>query len=91
MPADTSKAPTALDAIRRQGLMDDMITRCSVDLLALIGKDGGQSYVEARAKCRACSCVGTCRDWLLMPDGEQSSEPQDFCPNSGLFRALLSE
>ena len=91
MPADTSKVPTAREAINRQGLMDDMMGRCSVDLLALIGKDGGKSYVEARAKCRACSCVETCRDWLLMPDGKPSSEPQDFCPNASLFRGLLSE
>ena len=68
MPADPSKTPTARDAIDRQGLMDDMMERCSVDPLALIGKDGGQSYVEARAKCRACSCVGNCRDWLLIPE-----------------------
>ncbi len=89
MPAETGKPSTARDAIRRQGLMDDMMARCSVDLLALIGKDGGKSHVEARAKCRACSCAETCRDWLLVPDGEPSSEPQDFCANSGLFRALL--
>ena len=79
------------DALHRQELMDDMMARRSVDLLALIGKDGGQSYVEARAKCRACSCAGICRDWLLTADGEASTEPQDFCPNASLFRGLLGE
>jgi hypothetical protein len=32
-----------------------------------------------------------CRDWLLMADGKPSSEPQDFCPNSGLVRMLLGK
>ena len=91
MPDKTGKAPTARDLIRRQGLMDDMMARCSVDLLAVIGKDGGQSYVEARSRCRGCASIGTCRDWLLMGDGKPSSEPQDFCPNSGLFRLLLGK
>ena len=86
MPADTRKTPTARAVIDRRALMDDMMARCGVDPLALIGKDGGQSYVEARAKCRACPCVGTCRDWLLVPEGKPASEPQDFCPNSDLFR-----
>jgi hypothetical protein len=89
MASDKGKPPTARDLIRQQGLMDDMMTRCGVDLLAVIGEDGGKSYVEARSRCRGCASVGTCRDWLLADDGE--SEPQDFCPNSGLFRLLLGK
>ncbi|MGH6749609.1 MAG: DUF6455 family protein, partial [Methyloceanibacter sp.] len=46
-------------------LMDDMIAHCGVDLLALIGKDGGQSHVVARSRCRGCATVKACRDWLL--------------------------
>jgi hypothetical protein len=91
MPAEKGKAPTARDMIQRQGLMDDMMARCGVDLLALIGQDGGKSHVEARSRCRGCSTVKNCRDWLLTTDGDVSSEPQDFCPNSGLFRILLSK
>ncbi|MGZ5863681.1 MAG: DUF6455 family protein [Methyloceanibacter sp.] len=91
MPDKTGKAPTARDLIHRQGLMDDTMARFSVDPLALIGKDGGQSYVEARSRCRGCGSVGTCRDWLLTGDGAASSEPQDFCLNSGLFRILLGK
>ena len=90
MSGATRKGPILRGALNQE-LMDDMMARCSIDLLAVIGKDGGQSYVEARGKCRACSCVGTCRDWLLTPDGETSSEPQDFCPNARLFRGLLGE
>jgi len=91
MPDEKGKVPTARDMIRRQGSMDDMMARCGVDPLALIGKDGGQSYVEARSRCRGCASVGTCRDWLLTGDGTAPSEPQDFCPNSGLFRILLGK
>ena len=65
MPARTDETPTARDMIQRQALMDDMMTRCGVDLLALIGKDGGQSHAEARSRCRGCSTVKACRDWLL--------------------------
>lgn len=90
MASDTGKPRTARDLLRQQGLMDDMMTRCGVDLLAMIGEDGGQPYVEARSRCRGCASVGACRDWLLAGDGE-SSEPQDFCPNSGLFRLLLGK
>ncbi|HET9574134.1 MAG TPA: DUF6455 family protein, partial [Methyloceanibacter sp.] len=77
--------------IQRQALMDDMMTRCGVDLLALIGKDGGQSHAEARSRCRGCSTVKARRDWLLTADDNTPSEPQDFCANSGLFRILLGE
>ena len=80
MPADTRKTPTAREAINRQGLMDDMMARCSVDPLALIGKDGGQSYVEARAKCRACPCVGTCRDWLRAGSATGVQDPRTSAP-----------
>lgn len=89
MPNETGKASTARELIDRQGLMDDMMARCGVDLLGVIGRDGGQSYVEARSRCRGCASVAVCRDWLLAADAE-CSEPQDFCPNSGLFRFLLS-
>jgi hypothetical protein len=91
MPAEMGKAPTAREMIQRQGLMDDMMARCGVDLLALIGEDGGKSYVEARSRCRGCSTVKACRDWLLTADDHALSEPQDFCPNSGLFRMLLDK
>lgn len=66
-------------------LMDDMMQVVGVDLLDAIDGDGGQSYVRARANCRACNCKLMCRDWLA----EHSEEPpQDFCPNSGFFQMV---
>jgi hypothetical protein len=91
MPTQADKKPTPREMIHRQEAMDDMMARCGVDLLALIGKDGGKSYVEARSRCRGCSTVKACCDWLLTTDDSTPSEPQDFCPNSGLFRIPLSE
>ena len=38
MSCSDLKTPTARDEIDRQGLMDEMMTRCGVDPLALIGK-----------------------------------------------------
>jgi hypothetical protein len=91
MPTQADKEPTARAMIDRQGLMDDAMAHYGIDLLALIGKDGGKSYVEARSGCRGCSTVKACRNWLLTTDDSTQSEPQDFCPNSGLFRILLSD
>ncbi|HZP09603.1 DUF6455 family protein [Methyloceanibacter sp.] len=90
MSSETDKPPTAREMIDRQGLMDDMMERCGVDLLSVIAKDGGQSYVRARSHCRGCASVAVCRDWLLECD-PASNEPQEFCPNSGLFRLLLGD
>jgi hypothetical protein len=91
MPAIADKMPTAREMIHRQEVMDEMMAHSGIDLLALIGKDGGKSYVEARSRCRGCSTVKACRDWLLTTDDSTPSEPQDFRPNSGLFRTLLSD
>jgi len=88
MPIATSQWPMFSKVLRRQELMDDMIERCGVDVLDLIRKDRGQSFAEARAKCRLCPRVGTCRQWLLSPDGELSWPP-DFCPNARVFRTCL--
>jgi hypothetical protein len=46
---------------------------------------------EARSRCRGCSTVKACRDWLLTTDDSRPSEPQLFCPNSCLFRTLLGD
>jgi hypothetical protein len=86
----TPQWPMFREVLRRQELMDDMMERCGVDLLDVIRKDRGQSLVEARSRCRWCACVGTCRDWLLAPDGDVSSPP-DFCPNADFFRTCLKQ
>ena len=76
------------EVLRHQELMDDMMARCGVDVLDVIRKDRGQSFVEARTRCRLCACAGTCRDWLLAPD-VALSWPPDFCPNARFFRTCL--
>jgi Family of unknown function (DUF6455) len=91
MPAQADKMLMARELIHRRAVMDDMMAHCGLDLLALISMDGGKSYVEARSRCRGCSSVKACRDWLLTTGESTPSEPQDFCPNSGLFRILLDK
>jgi Family of unknown function (DUF6455) len=90
MSIATFQWPNFKEVLRRQGLMDDMMERCGVDVLDVIRKDGGQSFVEARSRCRSCACVRICRDWLLV-SGDAVPWPPDFCPNAGIFRAFLKK
>lgn len=68
--------------------MDDMMQVVGVDLLAAIDVDGGQSYIRARANCRGCTCEHVCRNWLAQ---HSHAEPQEFCPNTGFFRAAKGD
>lgn len=90
MPIATPRWPMFREVLRHQELMDDMMARCGVDLLDVIRKDRGQSFVEARTRCRLCAGVRTCRDWLLAPD-VALSRPPDFCPNACFFRTCLKK
>lgn len=90
MPIATPQWPMFREVLRRQELMDDMMERCGVDVLDVIREDSGQSFVEARTKCRLCSSVKICREWLLAANGELSLLP-DFCPNARLFRTCLKK
>ena len=71
----------------RKVLMDEMMQVLSVNLLDAIDVDGGQSYVRARANCRACACELVCRDWLAE---HSRGAPQNFCPNAQFFRTVKS-
>jgi hypothetical protein len=77
------------EVLIRQELMDNMMERSGVDVLDVIRKDRGASFVEARTKCRLCSCAKICREWVLAANGELS--PPDFCPNAGIFRTCLKK
>ena len=88
MSIATPQWPMFREVLRRQEIMDDMMERCGVDVLEVIREDRGQSFVEARTKCRLCSRVKICREWLLTPDGDMSWPP-DFCPNARFFRTCL--
>ena len=73
----------------RQVLMDDMMQVVGVDLLDVVDVDGGQSYLRARSNCHACICKDGCRDWLADAKNEpEEKQPQPFCPNADLFRAV---
>jgi hypothetical protein len=82
--------PMLREVLRRQELMDDVMERCGIDVLALIHVDRGQSFARARARCRSCLFARTCREWLLAPCGALASPP-DFCPNADLFRICLKK
>ena len=90
MPTATPQWPMFREVLRRQELLDDMMERCGVDVLDVIRRDRGQSFAEARAKCRLCLSARTCREWLLAP-GVELASPPDFCPNACLFRIYLKE
>lgn len=68
-------------------LMDDMMQVVGIELLDAVDFDGGQSYVRARAKCRACACEATCQTWL---SGRSRGNLQPFCPNVEFFQAVKS-
>jgi Family of unknown function (DUF6455) len=70
--------------LRRYQLMDAMLDRLGIDTLAAIRQ--GEAFIQARAHCRTCHCVGACRDWFL----EDQETPAEFCPNAGLFAKLVS-
>ena len=82
--------PMFREVLGRQTLMDDMMEGCGVDVLEIIRRDRGQSFAEARARCRSCRSARTCREWLLAP-GEEFTSPPDFCPNASLFRMHLKQ
>jgi len=90
MDAARPRWPLIKDVLHRQALMDDMMERCGVDVLAVIRSDRVQSFAEARARCRLCLSERTCREWLLAPPGERVLPP-DFCPNGSLFRLHLKQ
>ena len=81
--------PMFSEVLRRQGLMDDMMERCGIDMVDLIRRDNGQSFAVARAKCRSCIREMDCRAWLLASGTIEAVSPPEFCPNAELFRGCL--
>lgn len=85
MPKSRLLWPTAEELRRRHALMDEMMEKRGVDVLAALRVDGGLAFVEARAKCRYCLHEGVCRSWLA-GDGQQGAG--DFCPNAAFFGSV---
>ena len=77
--------PTLEEARQRQDLMDRMMQIRGVDVLTVLGVDGGLAFIEARAKCRYCLHEEVCRRWLEAP-----RMAPDFCPNASFFLSCQS-
>lgn len=82
MAAHSHLWPMFAQVLRRHDLMDEMMEKQCVDVLAAVRT--GDAFVRARANCRDCTCEGACRDWLLAEPGS----PAEFCPNLEFFTAL---
>lgn len=85
MAAHPRSWPIFAGALRRHELMDEMMEKQGVDILAAVG--AGDAFVQARANCRACACESACRDWFL----EEPGGLAEFCPNLDFFAALKHE
>jgi hypothetical protein len=79
-----SRWPLFRRVLRRQRLMDVMMTASGVDVLAVMRVDAGRAFLEASSKCCDCHNERKCRDWIQ--SGEPGRDAPEFCPNSELFR-----
>ncbi len=77
--------PMFARALRRHELMDEMMAKQGVEVIAAVR--AGDAFVEARAHCRDCTCETACRDWFM----EESGDPAEFCPNLDFFKGLKRE
>jgi hypothetical protein len=77
-----SRWPRFARILRRHALMDEMMEKQGVDLVAAVRT--GDGFVRARDNCRKCQSEGACRDWFL----ETADTHADFCPNADFFAAL---
>lgn len=87
MPNSRLLWPTQEELRQRYELMDRMMEASRVDVLSVLGMDGGLAFIEARAKCRYCQHEAICRHWLAS-EGQRGSA--DFCPNAAFFRSCQS-
>jgi hypothetical protein len=87
---ETSTLTWLKQILRRQELMDRVMEKCGVDVLAAIREDNGQAFFQARAKCRECLYDLACRGWSL-ESSEELQLPPDFCANTDFFHACSRE
>jgi len=76
---------------RRQELMDSVMERCGVDVLAAVRAESGEAFFVARAKCRECLQEDNCRNWWLEASGSLRRLPPNFCPNADFLGACKRE
>ncbi len=68
---------------RQHELMDDMMHRVGLDIIAGVSRGG---FVDANCTCRSCQDHSACKEWLLV-GAEILHEPPEFCPNLTFFAA----
>lgn len=79
--------PLAAQVRERAERLDRVIEAAGADLAAVVRKDGGTAFAEARATCLRCRYSRACQDWLDATDGLPL--PADFCPNATFIRQLV--
>jgi hypothetical protein len=68
---------------RRAALMNAMIGRLGLDVVALARGAGGAVLRRAMHNCAACRATAECGGWLR--SGGASGDRYRFCPNADLF------
>ena len=71
--------PMFLRVWRRATLIDRVIDKLGLDLVAAVRLDKGDAYREACANCQTCSVVRACRH--LLDSVEPTSVSLGNCPN----------
>ena len=75
--------PMVTQVERRARRMNDMIKALDVDEIALMRRNRGEAYAQARTKCLNCVCPGECLAWL--DAGGEKREAPWYCPNRDVF------
>jgi hypothetical protein len=76
--------PLAAQVLHRAELLDRAIQATGADPAAVVRKDGGSAFAQARVTCLHCRYGRACQSWLDAAD----HVPADFCPNAGFLHQL---
>jgi hypothetical protein len=72
--------------LQQAELMDRMLERLGVDLVAAARLEKGMAWYEARSQCIACHSESKCQEWLKRAAVQPIMGPPDFCHNAAFFR-----
>ena len=80
--------PMVRQVERRARRLHDMIKALGVNEIAVIRKDQGEAYAEARDKCLHCASSSECLNWLeANSNGARDVTIPDFCRSKELFES----